>query len=122
MNGRPTVWIMIRIDIRRIENGDSRYGNHDIFDDVETIQADTRDEVLAIAYGQRETNKKFEPSGIYDTGMMYRFLGPFEVEHNSAQCLSSGEIDTYFEDYALMNERVVNESIDRAAVVYQLLK
>ena len=119
---KPTVWIMVRIDIRRIENGDSRYGNHERFEDADLIQADTREEVLAIAYGQREGNKKHEPKGIYDTGDIKRFLGPFEVEHNSAWASSDGTIETYFDEYPVVEERVVNESIDTASVVYQLLK
>lgn len=119
---KPTVWIMMQIEIRRIDRGDSRYGNHDVFEDVEIFQADTCDEVLAIAYGRREENKRHEPSGIYDTGRIVRFVGPFEVEHNTAQVLSDGQIDSYFDDYQLTNERVVNERMDRHAVLYQLLK
>lgn len=121
MNDRPTVWIMLRIDIAVQENSDSRYTSRELFDDVSCIQADTREEVLAIAFGQRESNKKHEPTGIYDSGQKVRFIGPFQVEHNAAWPREH-TIDTYFEDYNILDEKRVNEEIDRALVLYQLTK
>lgn len=122
MSSSSTVWIMIWITINRVTNSDSRYPGHDNFEDVDIIQADTREEVLAKAYGIRESNRKNEPTGIYDRGTIMKFVGPFEVPCNTSFTYDDGHIEYYFDEYKLMTEPEVTKSIDSAVVLYQLTK
>lgn len=118
----PTVWIMIQINITCVENGDSRYQSYDVFSDAGIIQAETREEVLARAYGIREHNKKFEPNSLYDSGSLIQFVGPFEVPCNKSFTYDDGHIEHYFEEHELLDLSEVNQQINTAAVLYQLIK
>jgi hypothetical protein len=118
----PTVWIMIQINIQCVDSGDSRKVSREIFDDVEIIQANTRDEVLAQAYGIREHNKKYEPNSVYDSGSLIQFLGPFEVPCNETFISNEGQVEHYLNDLPLRDISEVNRSIDSALVLYQLIK
>lgn len=123
MSDRKTSWIMIQIIINVREHSDSRYHSlHCFDDDVLIVEADTSEELLAKCYGIREGNKKHEPGGAYGSGQLYRFIGPFEVQHNSEYVDGKNNIETYFDGWRATDERVVKELIDRSAVLHQLLK
>lgn len=119
---KPTVWIMMVITINVRENGDSRYTSHELFDDVEILQADTMDELQALIYGYRENSKKYAPGGAYGSGTLHRYVGPFEVEHNAAWSNDNSTIDTWFESHHLTEERPVNEWIDKGEFLHKILK
>lgn len=119
---KPTVWIMMVITVNVRENSDSRYTSHHLFDDVEILQADTMDELQALIYGHRETAKKHAPGGAYGSGTLFRYVGPFEVEHNAAWPNDDKTIDTWFEDHHLLAEKIVGEWIDKGAFLHQMLK
>ncbi len=119
---KPTVWIMMVISISVRENSDSRYTSHNLFDDVEILQADTMDELQALIYGHRESAKVHAPGSAYDSGTLFKYVGPFEVEHNSAWSNGDNTIDTWFEGYQLLEERPVNEWIDKGEVLHKIMK
>ncbi len=121
MSDRPKVWIMIKIDIEVHENPDRRFTGVEHFDGVTIIQDDTREELLARCYGIRERAKQFAPKSPHDSGRTIQFVGPFEVEHNHAYAVGSS-IETCFEYFLVLDEKIISEAIDTGAVLHQLLK
>lgn len=122
MSEIPTVWIMIQINIRCVENSDSRKVSYDLFDDMGIVQADTRDELLARVYGIRKSNERYEPNSVCSSGSLIQFVGPFEVKCNRTFTYDDGRIEHYFDEHDLTDLSEVNKSIDSGLVLYQLTK
>lgn len=116
-----TSWMMIviRLDVR---NSDSRRYSSDEFNDIELITRDTKEELLAYCYGLHESNKRYEPSGSYDTGTRLNFYGPFEVMNNDHYTCQDGTVEQWFEDSQVLNEDKVKEAIASGAVLHQIMK
>lgn len=113
---------MIKIDIRRRENSDSRYGGYDCFEDVEIIQADSREELIADCYGIRKKYKKPEDISRYDSGDFVKFIGPFEVSPNDSWTDNDGKNHPFFDTWRVTDDYRVRLSIDEGAVLHGLLK
>lgn len=113
---------MIKIDIRRRENADSRYGGHDCFEDVEIVQADSREELLAQCYGIRKTYKDPAEVSRYDSADFVRFIGPFEVMPNDSWKDEKGKKQPCFDTWRVSDEYRVKLSVDEGAVLHGLLK
>lgn len=117
--GTSWIMIMIRLDVR---NHDSRRYSVDEYNETEIIISDTKEGLLARCYRLRESQKKFEPISVYDTGTKFVFCGPIEVVNNSTWRNADGTEEHWFEEGDALNETKVKEAIASGAVLHQILK